>query len=98
MALLIGALNYSHFDGPGWRPAVQAVTFGMMSAISPWLWSVHSRRVSRDVLKDKGLIEPHAVRLGGTRWWWHPLAASASCRGRPGLARTIPLRPSRCFP
>ena len=71
MALLIGALNYSHFDGPGWRPTVPAVTFGMMSAISPWLWSVHSRRVSRDALKAKGLIEPHAVRLGATRWTWH---------------------------
>lgn len=71
MALLIGALNYSHFDGPGWRPTVPAVTFGMMSAISPWLWSVHSRRASRDALKAKGLIEPHAVRLGATRWTWH---------------------------
>ena len=73
MALLIGALNYSHFMLPGWRPTVEAVTFGMMSAISPWLWSVHSRRVSRDALKAKGLIEPHAVRLGGTRWQWHPV-------------------------
>ena len=72
MALLIGVLNYSHFDGPGWRPTVPAVTFGMMSAISPWLWSAYSRRASRDALKAKGLIEPHAVRLGGTRWAWHP--------------------------
>jgi hypothetical protein len=72
MALVIGALNYSHFDGPGWRPTVPAVTFGMMSAISPWLWSVHSRRVSRDALKATGEIEPHAVRLGTTRWMWHP--------------------------
>lgn len=73
MALIIGALNYSHFDGPHWRPTVPAVTFGMMSAISPWLWSVHSRRQSRDALKAKGLIEPHAVRLGATRWQWHPV-------------------------
>ena len=72
MALVIGALNYSHFMRPGWRPTVEAVTFGMMSAISPWLWSVHSRRQSRDALKEKRLIEPHAVRLGGTRWTWHP--------------------------
>ena len=71
MALLIGILNFTHFMGPGWRPTVAAVTFGMMSAISPWLWSVHSRRVSRDALKAKGLIEPHAVRLGATRWAWH---------------------------
>ena len=72
MALLIGALNYSHFDGPGWRPTVPAVTFGMMSAISPWLWSAYSRRQSRDILKAAGDIEPHAVRLGTTRWLWHP--------------------------
>jgi len=75
MALVIGALNYSHFMAPGWRPTVEAVTFGMMSAISPWLWSVHSRRQSRDALKAKGLIEPHAVRLGATRWTWHPVRA-----------------------
>ena len=72
MALLIGVLNYSHFMRPGWRPTVAAVTFGMMSAISPWLWSVYSRRASRDALKARGLIEPHAVRLGATRWTWHP--------------------------
>jgi hypothetical protein len=70
-ALVIGALNYSHFMAPGWRPTVAAVTFGLMSAVSPWLWSVHSRRVSRDALKDKGLIESHAVRLGATRWLLH---------------------------
>ena len=33
---------------------------------------VHSRRESRDALKARGLIEPHAVRLGVTRWLWHP--------------------------
>ena len=71
-ALVIGTLNYSHFMLPGWRPTVAAVTFGLMSAVSPWLWSVHSRRVSRDALKARGDIEPHAVRLGGTRWLWHP--------------------------
>ena len=73
VALLIGALNYSHFDGPGWRPTVPAMTFGMMSAISPWLWSAYSRRVSRDALKAAGDIEPHAVRFGPTRWAWHPV-------------------------
>jgi hypothetical protein len=76
-ALVIGVMNYSHWMAPGWRPTFAAVTFGLMSVSSPWLWSVHSRRVSRDALKAKGLIEPHAVRLGGTRWVWHPLR---SCR------------------
>lgn len=72
LALIIGAMNYSHF-ADHWRPTVAALTFGLMSSISPWLWSVHSRRVSRDQLMAKGLIEAHAVRLGATRAAWHPL-------------------------
>jgi hypothetical protein len=71
-ALVIGVMNYSHYMAPGWRPTVAAVTFGMMSAVSPWLWSVHSRRQSRDKLRELDQLEPHAVRLGMTRWAWHP--------------------------
>ncbi len=67
----IGALNYSHWRGPHWHPTAQAITFALCSVISPWLWSVHSRRDNRDALKARGLIEPHAVRLGATRWFWH---------------------------
>ena len=71
-ALLIGALNYSHYAGPGWRPTFAAVAVGLMSASSPWLWAIHSRRASRDAMLAAGLIEPHALRLGPTRWLWHP--------------------------
>ena len=72
-ALVIGVMNYSHYMAPHWRPTFAAVTFGLMSASSPWLWSVHSRRVSRDALKADNQIEAHAVRLGMTRWAWHPI-------------------------
>jgi hypothetical protein len=72
-AAVIGVMNYSHWMAPHWRPTFTAVTFGLMSVSSPWLWSVHSRRASRDALKARGLIEPHAVRLGATRWTWHPV-------------------------
>jgi hypothetical protein len=72
MAALIAAMNYSHYAAAHWRPTFAAIAFALCSAISPWLWSVHSRRESRDALKAKGLIEPHAVRLGVTRWLWHP--------------------------
>ena len=75
-AAVIGIMNYSHSCAPHWRPTFTAVTFGLMSVSSPWLWSVHSRRVSRDALKAKGLIEPHGVRLGATRWTWHPLRSA----------------------
>jgi hypothetical protein len=71
-ALGIAALNYSHFAGPHWRPTFPAVAVALCSAASPWLWGVHSRRVSRDRLMAAGLVEPHALRLGGTRWTWHP--------------------------
>jgi hypothetical protein len=74
--LVIGAMNYSHYAAPHWRPTFAAIAFGGLSAISPWLWSVHSRRTSRDDLKDRNLIEPHAVRLGATRWTWHPLKSA----------------------
>ena len=76
VALVIATLNYSHYAGPGWRPTFAAVAVGLSSAISPWLWGVHSRRVSRDALKASGLIEGHALRLGATRWTWHPLRSS----------------------
>jgi hypothetical protein len=75
-ATVIGAMNYSHFAGPGWRPTFAAVAVGLMSASSPWLWAIHSRRVSRDALLASGLIEPHALRLGPTRWAWHPLRSA----------------------
>jgi hypothetical protein len=75
-AVAIGVMNYSHFAAPGWRPTFTAVAVGLMSASSPWLWAVHSRRVSRDALMARGLIEPHALRLGATRWLWHPVRSA----------------------
>ena len=75
-AAIVGVMNYSHYRAPGWRPTFPALVFALCSVISPWLWAVHSRRQSRDALKAKGLIEPHAVRLGATRWTWHPLRSA----------------------
>jgi hypothetical protein len=75
-AAVIGAMNFSHYAGPGWRPTFAAVAVGLMSASSPWLWAIHSRRVSRDALLASGLIEPHALRLGPTRWAWHPVRSA----------------------
>lgn len=70
-ALVMGAMNYSHYAATKWQPTVMAVGMGFMSALSPWLWGVHTRRASRDKLMALGLIEQHAVRLGATRWTWH---------------------------
>ena len=75
-AAIVGVMNYSHYMAPGWRPTFPALVFALCSVMSPWLWSIHSRRESRDTLKARGLIEPHAVRLGATRWMWHPIRSA----------------------
>lgn len=99
-AAVIGTMNFSHYAAPHWRPTFAAVTFGLMSLSSPWLWSVHSRRASRDALKAAGLIEPHAVRLGANRWLWHPVRSwrvmfRATWAGETDPARAIALPPSK---
>jgi hypothetical protein len=75
-ALIIAAMNYSHFAGLDGRLTFTAAAFALCSAVSPWLWAVYSRRESRDELRRRGDIEPHAVRLGATRWAWHPLRSA----------------------
>jgi hypothetical protein len=95
--LLIGVLNYSHY-AHGWRPGFEAVAVGLLSASSPWLWGIHSRRQSRDALLAAGLIEPHAVRLGSSRWLWHPVRSirvmnAATWAGEQDTARAIALVP-----
>lgn len=71
-ALVVGLMNYSHYASR-WHPTVMAVLMFCMSALSPWLWGVHTRRASRDGLMARGLVEEHAVRLGATRVTWHPV-------------------------
>jgi hypothetical protein len=88
-ALIIGAMNYSHYAHQ-WRPDFAAVAFGLCSAISPWLWSIHSRRESRDALKAAGLIDGHAVRLGATRWTWHPIRSARVMYGATWEGITSP--------
>jgi hypothetical protein len=74
-ALVIATMNYSHYANH-WRPTFPAVGFSLMSASSPWLWAIHSRRTSRDALLAAGQIDHHAVRLGATRWLWHPIRSA----------------------
>jgi hypothetical protein len=95
--LLIGLINASHFLAHG-RLTVEAASVGLLSASSPWLWGIHSRRQSRDALLAAGLIEPHAVRLGSNRWLWHPVRCmhvmyQASWIGEQDVTRAIRLVP-----
>jgi len=66
-ALIIAAMNYSHY-AVNMHPTFEAVATGLMSLASPWLWGIYSRRQSRDMLYTKKLISPRAVKLGFLRW------------------------------
>lgn len=95
MGAVIAAINYSHYAGPNWRPTVIAVVMALMSGSSPWLWSIHSRRASRDKLLERGLLDEHAVRLGATRWTWHPILSVRVMRRATWIGETDPKRAIR---
>jgi len=71
-ALVIATLNGSHYLHNG-RLTAASVGIFACSSMSPVLWGVYSRRVSRDALISRGLIEGHSVRLGSARWVFHPV-------------------------
>jgi hypothetical protein len=73
IGLLVGALNFWHFAGPGFAPTTAAVTFGLLSAISPWLWAIRSRAINRSRLRELGLLDERGVKLSTSRKFWHPV-------------------------
>jgi hypothetical protein len=90
LGVVVGALNYSHY-APHWHPTAKAVSLGLLSAASPWLWGMFSRRVSRDLFMEKGLLEGRAVKLGATRWLWHPVNSLKAMRWATWLGVQNPL-------
>jgi hypothetical protein len=78
---LVGTLNYAHYaTQPGYRPNPLAVTFGLLSSISPWLWAIRSRSINRERLADMGLIDPRAVKFSRLRWTLFPLRTFTAFR------------------
>lgn len=54
IALIVGAMNYSHFTADPLRPTAAAIAFGLLSLLSPWMWGLHSRRAARiQLLKER---------------------------------------------
>lgn len=72
VAIVAAVLNYSHYS-PHLSPTFAAVGTALMSAASPFLWGVLSKRASRDQLMSRGLIESRSLQLGTVRWIWHPV-------------------------
>jgi hypothetical protein len=77
---LVGTLNYAHFASAGYRPNPLAVTFGLLSSISPWLWAIRSRSMNRVRLYELGLIDPRAVKFSRLRWALFPVRTFAAFR------------------
>lgn len=59
----VGALSWWH-----WRPGSVALVFGVMSALSPWLWAIRSRSMRRAELRAAGVVDVPPVKLGWRRW------------------------------
>lgn len=79
---LVGTLNFAHFAAqPGYRPTPLALTFGLLSSISPWLWAIRSRSLNRDRLRELGQVDPRAVRFSMLRWVLYPLRTFTAFRG-----------------
>jgi hypothetical protein len=64
-----GWLNYQHFVNTN---STQAVTFGVLSALSPWLWGVYSRAQNTERLDALGMVDARGVKLSSARKFWHP--------------------------
>ncbi|BCJ65085.1 hypothetical protein GCM10009779_64810 [Polymorphospora rubra] len=50
IAMVVAGINYWHFAGEdffGLAPTPAALTFGLLSGLSPWLWGLHTRRAQR---------------------------------------------------
>lgn len=89
----IGLLNGSHYLAHG-RITAASIGIGILSASSPWLWNLHSRRQSQDALMARGVLEGHALRIGTTRFMFHPVRSlrvmrAAAWTGTTDIAEAI---------
>ncbi|GAB2951704.1 hypothetical protein GCM10027280_45120 [Micromonospora polyrhachis] len=79
VALLFGAVNYSHFSD-GWQPTAMAVILGTLSVSSPWLWGLYSRWKQHIQLVAEGLIDEAGVEFSPARRRAFPLRTWAAKR------------------
>lgn len=84
-ASLVGLLNWLHWaDVPGRQAEILGWVFAGFSVVSPWLWSIRSRSMRRDALREAGLIDPRAVRFAPIRWLLFPIRTFRAFRAAVG--------------
>lgn len=90
IGVLAGFLNYAHFAGDSYAPTPQAITFGLLSAISPWLWAIRSRSMNRDRLAELDMTDERGLKLSTSRKAWHPLKSLSVLRWAAWAGETRP--------
>jgi hypothetical protein len=69
---VIGGLNYDHYAGSNGKPTALAVTFGLLSLMSPFLWAMHGRYKNRRRLEQLGLVDERAPHFSAAKWLHFP--------------------------
>lgn len=67
IGILAGILNYWHWHGAA------GVTFGVLSMLSPYLWSIWSQYRHRQKLAELGMVDARGLRLSTVRKVMHPI-------------------------
>jgi hypothetical protein len=98
LAAVAGGLNYSHYAAHTWHPTVAAVTFGLLSSVSPWLWSIRSRSMHRQALHAAGLIDRRSARFAAAKWLHFPTAPCAPTATPSTPANSRNAEPGRTTP
>lgn len=70
VGLVAAGLNYQH-----WRTQDRTlgITFAVLSALSPFLWSVWTRYRNRNRLAELGMVDARALRLSAAKKFFHPI-------------------------
>jgi hypothetical protein len=92
VGLLAGILNYAHFAPGLSRPNAPAIVFGVLSTLSPVLWAIRSRSMSRDRLRALQLIDGRAVKFTAIQWVLFPRLSATAFRAAVWAGETNPTK------
>jgi hypothetical protein len=92
VGLLAGLLNYAHFAPSLKEPNASAIVFGVLSTLSPILWAIRSRSMSRDRLRALGLIDGRAVKFTAIQWVLFPRLSATAFRAAVWAGETNPAK------
>ncbi|HVH89926.1 MAG TPA: DUF2637 domain-containing protein [Candidatus Acidoferrum sp.] len=89
ISAIMATLNYNHWSRWSWG---LGVGFALLSMVSPFLWSVRSKRASAAQRAARGEVDPAGVKLSTARKFWHPLLSLRVVRWAAWAGETDPTR------